>query len=189
MAAPTGMVLDADVLSRLYDVHAQTMLGWFVRRIYDPEAAMDLVAETFAVAFADRRRFCGAGDQEAVAWLYGIARHRLADFSRRSRREFRALRRLGFQRRPLTAGEYERIEELSGLGELRDGIAEALATLSAEQRLALQLRVVEEQPYSQIAAALGVSEQTARARVSRALSALRATPAAQSLIESHEPAI
>ncbi len=183
------MVLDATALSRLYEAHAQTMLGWFVRRIYDPEAAMDLVAETFAVAFADRRRFRGAGDDEALAWLYGIARHRLANFSRRSRSEFRALRRLGFQRRPLTGEEYERIEELSGLGELRDGIADALASLSAEQRVALQLRVVEEQSYSQIATALGVSEQTARARVSRALSALRATPAGQALVESHEPVI
>jgi RNA polymerase sigma factor (sigma-70 family) len=181
------MVLDADALSRLYDVHAETMLGWFVRRIYDPEAAMDLVAETFAVAFADRRRFVGAGDPEAVAWLYGIARHRLTNFSRHSRREYRALRRLGFQRRALSGEEYERIEELAGIGELRHGIAEALASLSAEQRVALQLRVVEDQPYSQVAAALGVTEQTARARVSRALSALRATPAAQSLIESHEP--
>jgi RNA polymerase sigma factor (sigma-70 family) len=189
MAAPSGLVLDADALSRLYDAHAQTMLGWFVRRIYDPEAAMDLVAETFAVAFAGRRRFVGDGDDAALAWLYGIARHRLADFSRRSRREYRALRRLGFQRRPVTGEEYERIEDLAGLGELREGITDALATLSAEQRTALQLRVVEDRPYSQVAAALGVSEQTARARVSRALAALRATPAAQTLIESHEPAI
>jgi RNA polymerase sigma factor (sigma-70 family) len=181
------MVLDADALSRLYDVHARTMLGWFVRRIYDPEAAMDLVAETFAVAFADRRRFRGAGDREALAWLYGIARHRLANFSRRSRREYRALLRLGFERRALTGEEYERIEDLAGLGELREGIADAFATLSAEHRAALQLRVVDEQSYSEVATALGVTEQTARARVSRALSALRETEAAQSLIESHEP--
>jgi DNA-directed RNA polymerase specialized sigma24 family protein len=53
----------------------------------------------------------------------------------------------------------------------------------------LQLRVVEERPYAQVAAALGVSEQTARARVSRALAAMRALPAVQTLIEAHDRAI
>jgi RNA polymerase sigma-70 factor (ECF subfamily) len=183
------MLLDADAISRLYDAHADALLGFFVKRTYQPEAAMDLVADTFAAAFADRRRFDGAGDEAAAAWLYGIARHRLADFLRRGKLERQALSSLGFQRRPLSSEEYERIEDLAGLGALREQLAAALTELGAEQRIALQLRVVEERPYAQVAAALGVSEQTARARVSRALAAMRALPTVQTLIEAHERAV
>jgi DNA-directed RNA polymerase specialized sigma24 family protein len=83
----TRMRLDADAIARLYDAHADALLGFFVKRTYQPEVAMDLVADTFAAAFADRRRFDGSGDEAATAWLYGIARHRLADFLRRGKIE------------------------------------------------------------------------------------------------------
>jgi RNA polymerase sigma factor (sigma-70 family) len=177
------MRLDADRFARLYDAHAGEMLGFFVKRTYDPETSLDLVAETFAVGFADRRRFRGDGDAEALAWLYGIARHRLADYLRRGVVERRALHRLGFQRRQLSDAEYERIEELAGLDAMRGALGGALGELSDEQRAALQLRVIEERSYAQVAVALGVSQQTARARVSRALSAMRHLPAVQALQE------
>jgi RNA polymerase sigma factor (sigma-70 family) len=171
------MPLDADAISRLYEAHAGTMLGFFMKRTYDPEAATDLVAETFAAAFEDRRRFRGDGEQETLAWLYAIARHRAADFHRRGHVERRALGRLGFQRRALSDDEYERIEALSNLQVLRDQLASGLDGLAAEQRDALRLRVLEERTYVEVARALGVSQATARARVSRALRALRALPA------------
>jgi RNA polymerase sigma factor (sigma-70 family) len=138
------MRLDADAIARLYDSHADALLGFFVKRTFQPEAAMDLVADTFAAAFADRQRFEGAGEDAATAWLYGIARHRLADFLRRGRVERKALNSLGFQRRPLSGEEYERIEELAGFGALRAQLAAALSELAADQRVALQLRVVED---------------------------------------------
>jgi RNA polymerase sigma-70 factor (ECF subfamily) len=47
--------LEADDISALYRGHARTLLIFFARRVYDPEAAVDLVAETFAAAFAGRR--------------------------------------------------------------------------------------------------------------------------------------
>jgi len=177
------MSLDADRFARLYDSHAEEMLAFFVRRTYDPEAAMDLVADTFATAFADRLRFRGSSDGEVLAWLYAIARHRLTDYVRRGAIEGRALRRLGFQRRMLSEAEYERIEELAGLDGVRDALDLALGELGSEHRHVLQLRVVEERSYGQIAVALGVSEQTARARVSRALAAARRTPAMRALLE------
>jgi hypothetical protein len=57
------MPLDADAISRLYEAHAGTMLGFFMRRTYEPEAAVDLLAETFAAAFEDRDRFRGSGGE------------------------------------------------------------------------------------------------------------------------------
>jgi RNA polymerase sigma-70 factor (ECF subfamily) len=161
------MPLDADAIADLYDRHARTLLAFLARRAADPDAAIDLLAETFAAAFKDRRRFRG---DDPLPWLYGIARHQLAGYFRRGRVERRALERLGVQRRELTEAEYDRIEELAGLG---DEASAALASLKPEHRDAVRLRVVEERPYPEVARALGISEQTARARVSRALRALR----------------
>jgi RNA polymerase sigma factor (sigma-70 family) len=173
--------MTGDELTRLYDRHAEGMLAFFARRTCAPDVAVDLLAETFAAAFRDRRQFRG-GDQRA--WLFAIARHQLTDYFRGGRVERRALARLGVERRPLTDDEYDRIEELAATRELRATVAGALAALPADQRAVLRLRVVEERPYHELAGLLGISEQTARARVSRALRALRTSPALAELREA-----
>jgi RNA polymerase sigma factor (sigma-70 family) len=166
------MPLAADDFSALYDRHAGTLVLFFQRRTYDPEAAVDLMAETFAAAFRDRGAFRGRDDEAATAWLFGIARHQLSAYYRRGAVERRALARLGVDRRALTDAEIERIEQLAGTAELRGEVARALAELSAEHREALELRVVQERSYDEVARMLRVSEPTARQRVARALRAL-----------------
>jgi RNA polymerase sigma-70 factor (ECF subfamily) len=168
------VALSADELAELYDLHAEEILAFLVRRTWDPEVAVDILAETFAVAIEGRHRFRGPGREAARAWLYGIARHQLADHFRRDGAQRRALARLGIERRPLTDLEYERIEELAGSRELRDRVAEELDALPVDQREAVRLRVVEEQGYQTLARTLDISQDTARARVSRGLQALRA---------------
>lgn len=172
----------------MYEAHAEALLGFFMRRTYQPEASMDLLAETFACAFRDRRRFRGSGEREELAWLYSIARHRMIDFARRGKVERAAIAKLGFHRRELTDTEYERVEELAGLEHVRERIALELEALDHGQRRALELRIVQERPYTEVAEALGVSEQTARARVSRAVGALRKSPAMTELMESESHA-
>jgi len=166
-------MLERHDITRLYDRHAHVMLGFFARRTFDPDVAVDLVAETFARAFVERGRFRGETDSEQAAWLYGIAKNLLADWRRKAHVERRAMAKLGVERRALTEAEYDRIEELAGLDELREDIRAGLDHLSDDHRDALQLRVVEEREYRDVAQALGVTEQTARARVSRALGVLR----------------
>jgi RNA polymerase sigma-70 factor (ECF subfamily) len=168
------VALSADQVAELYDRHAEAMLAFLVRRTWDPEVAVDILAETFAVAIEGRHRFRGRDREAARAWLYGIARHQLADYFRRDGAHRRALGRLGIERRPLTDVEYERIEDLAGSRELRDRVAEELDALPVDQREAVRLRVVEEQGYQTLAQTLDISQDTARARVSRGLHALRA---------------
>jgi RNA polymerase sigma-70 factor (ECF subfamily) len=112
----------------------------------------------------------------------------LASFFRRGEVEQRALRRLGVQRRPLENWEYDRIEQLAGFSQMRAQIDVTLAGLGEDQREAIKLRVLEERSYPEVARALGVSEQTARARVSRALRALRASSTLTDLQESPDHA-
>ncbi len=169
------MRLTGEHLSRLYDRHAEGMLAFFARRTFAPEVAVDLLAETFAAAFEDRAQFRGRDEAAAKAWLYGIARHELMDYFRRGQVERKALTRLGVDRRALTDHEYDRIEELAASADLRRQVAGELASLPADQREAVRLRVVEERTYPELAATLGITEPTARARVSRALRALRSS--------------
>jgi RNA polymerase sigma factor (sigma-70 family) len=77
--------------------------------------------------------------------------------------------RLGIQVPAVNEDDYQHIVELAGLAELRDRVAAAFGELSDDQRDALRLRVIDERPYCEVARMLGISEQTARARVSRAL--------------------
>jgi len=158
----------------VYTTQSRELLVFFVRRTYDVEVARDLTAETFAQAFEHRRRFRGSSDVEAAGWLYAIARHLLSGYTRRGVVRRKAIERLGIQVPEVSEDDYERIFELAGLSDLRERVALAFSDLPKEQGDALRLRVIDGRSYPDVAAVLGVSEQTARARVSRALRRLGA---------------
>jgi RNA polymerase sigma-70 factor (ECF subfamily) len=174
--------------SRLFEAHSHDVLRFLARRCFDTEVAVDLTAETFAQAFASRRRFRGRSEAEAEAWLYAIARRQLGKYLRRGYAEQRALKRLGIDVPALTEEDYRRVEELAGVERVRAALQAHLNELSGEQREALQLRVVEERSYQEIARQLRVSEQVVRARVSRALRQLAAAMDAAASSEGFEHA-
>ena len=167
-----GSAMDPTAFVCVYEDHAESMLVWFARRVYDTDLALDLTAETFAQAYLARRRFRGTTDAEAAGWLYGIARRQLAMFFRRRKAEQKALRRLGIEPPRLDEEQHERLEELAGLSDLRAAVRHELDRLSDAQREALRLRVVDELPYLEVARRLRISEVAARARVARGLKAL-----------------
>jgi RNA polymerase sigma-70 factor (ECF subfamily) len=148
------------------------MAVYIARKTMDAGVAADLTAETFAQAYMHRTQFRGHTREEAIGWLYGIARHQISHFVRRDRAEARALERLGMQRPVLSDAELERLEDLAGISELRRRVASHLNDLSHEQQEALRLRVLEEQSYEQMAEHLGINEQAVRARVSRGMRTL-----------------
>lgn len=159
---------------RLFERHADEVLAFLARRTLDPQAALDLTGETFAVAWSSRRRFRGGDDEAARAWVFGIARNLLRAYLRRGYAERRALTRLGVDPVELSQEGHARIEEQAGLATLRAALAAELDRLPSGQRDALVLRVVEELPFELVAARLGVTPETARARVSRGLRTLQA---------------
>jgi RNA polymerase sigma factor (sigma-70 family) len=159
---------DPDDFGAFYDRHVDLLLGWFQRRVRNPDVAADLTAETFASALAARRRF-RRGPVPAAGWLYGIAQHKLADFFRRGTSDDRMCRRLGLALpRMLDQQDREMIELLA-----RDTAAALVDTLPADQRDAVRAHVLEDAAYGDIAAASDTSEATVRQRVSRGLGTLR----------------
>jgi RNA polymerase sigma factor (sigma-70 family) len=175
MSVVTGAksrAMDADGVLALYDRHARELLGFFTRRTRDPHLALDLLSETFLAAFEARDQCRAGSDGEAAAWLYRIAANRLAAHFRRGAIERRATERFAAELRAPTADELGVIERLA---EAEEGgaLTEALAALSDDQRTAVRARVLDERSYEAVSRELGVSQQAARARVSRGLRALR----------------
>jgi RNA polymerase sigma-70 factor (ECF subfamily) len=162
-------VEDPRAFEHVYDAYSTRVLAFLARRTFDAEAARDLMAETFAQAYQGRRRFRGSTDDEAAAWLYGIARNLLNRYIRTGVIERRAVERLGIRVPQLVEADYERIVQLAGLADIRAVVAEEFGKLRPDQQRAVHLRVVEELSYPEIATCLAISEQTARARVSRGL--------------------
>jgi RNA polymerase sigma-70 factor (ECF subfamily) len=157
---------DAEAFRVLYDRYADQIRRYQLRRCRDEEAALDLVAETFAQAWCVRRAFRDEADGSAGPWLYGIARNVLRQSVRRERLEDNARQRLGVLEH---AGRPGVTPEESWL----DGSDELLDALPAEQRRAVELRVVEDMTYDRVARRLAITPETARTRVHRALKALR----------------
>jgi RNA polymerase sigma factor (sigma-70 family) len=163
---------DPDAFAAFYDAYAERILLFLVRRVLDVDTAFDLLSETFATALERRHQFRGSSAEEEQGWLYSIARSELSHFWRDGRVERIALARLGVGVPALSDPEIERIEQLAGITDLVPALQDAMASLPEDQRRAVELRVVEEHAYAEVATILGVSEQTARARVSRGLRAL-----------------
>ena len=162
---------EPEVFGVLFERHAEPMLAFFARRTFDPEAAAELVAETFAEAFASRRGFREQG-ADGAAWLYGIGRHLLSRYFRSGLVEARARRRLGMPERTVDDDDYDRIEELIDLEDVATQVRAALAEIPEDQRDAVRLRVLDGRTYPEVAESLGVNEATARQRVSRGLKRL-----------------
>jgi RNA polymerase sigma-70 factor (ECF subfamily) len=151
--------MDRDGVLQLYDAEAVRLRHWLQRETGNRETATDLTAEAFAQALASMRRFRG-GDE--TAWLYGIARNLLSQYRRRARVEDRARRKLGMPDRDWS--DYEAVD---------DRLSAAVPDLPDHEREALELHVVDELPYDEIATRLNISAGAARMRVHRALRRLK----------------
>ena len=154
-----------------YERWAKQMFGYFYRRTFDPQAAADLLAETFAVAWEKRSRFRDIG-RPAGAWLYGIAKRELSRYRRRRRIEFAAVRRLGMEVATIDEDELEAIEDAVDASAFRADLVEALRRLNGRDRESVRLRVVEGRTFRDVGRELGCSEGAARVRVHRALQKL-----------------
>jgi RNA polymerase sigma-70 factor, ECF subfamily len=162
---------DPAAFRELYDRWADKLLAYFYRRVLDAEVAADLLAETFAVAYQRRGRFRDVG-RPGAAWLYGIAAKELSHWFRRQEVERRAVRRLGIQVPQLDDESIARIEALDEVAGHREALAAALDQMTGGEREAVQLRVVSELGYAEIAARLDCTEGAARRRVHRGLARL-----------------
>jgi RNA polymerase sigma-70 factor (ECF subfamily) len=161
---------DVAAFGVLYERHALQVFTWCRRRL--EWAASDLTAETFAQAWLGRERFRDEHGGSALPWLLGIARNVLRETVRLDRVETRARERLGLPVDLAAEDGYAKVEDRLSP---RLALAGALDDLPEHERQALELRVVGELPYDEVAEQLAIRPAAARLRVSRALRRLALT--------------
>lgn len=150
-------------LLALYDAALPQVYGYLLSRCGQRALAEDLTAETFLAAVeAVRRR---PPPEVGVAWLVGVARHKLVDHWRRAEREQRGLRIVhGLPVEPEDPWD-ERLDAMIA--------QEVLAGLGPHHRGALVLRYLDGLPVPEVARLLGRTVHATEALLVRARKAFR----------------
>jgi len=150
------------------DAHYRGVYRFFLWLTRDPDCSADLTQEAFAAFWQSVDRLEPGTAPDLKAWLYGVARN---GWRRRCRctRPLLGLDEAVELPDPAPGPEAFALSAFEGAE-----VARAVADLPADYREALVLRVFQEMEYSQVAAALGVTETLARWRVHQARGRLRA---------------
>jgi RNA polymerase sigma-70 factor (ECF subfamily) len=150
-------------LLALYDRALPEVYGYLLHRCDGPTVAEDLTAETFLAAVAAVKK--GSVERLSVAWLIGVARHKLVDHWRRKARSDRDLR--------LAADELVTSEDPWD-AHLDVAVAhQVLGRLGAHHRSALTLRYLDGLPVPDVADHLGRTVHATEALLVRARLAFR----------------
>jgi RNA polymerase sigma-70 factor (ECF subfamily) len=150
-----GVLADDRAFRAWYDATLPRVYGYLFQRCgRDTELAQELTQQTFIAAVGSRQ---GPSNDDPIAWVIGIARHRLADHFKALERRERGFLRL-VSRSPTPAVTW---------------LGEALRRLPAAQRAAITLRYVDDLPVREVCALLGKSEGAVESLLSRGREALR----------------
>lgn len=160
---------DPEAFAALFDRHAASIHRYAARRL-GTEAADDVMAETFTVAF-QRRHDYDLERADARPWLYGIATNLIRNHRRAEARRWRAMAReaAGPGHEPEADSAAARVTAQAARGDL----ARVLAGLPSRQRDVLLLYAWAELEYEEIAQALGLPIGTVRSRLHRARNAMK----------------
>lgn len=152
-----------DPVVAIYPVALPQVYGYLLPRCGSAARAEDITAETFLAAVAAVRQ--GNASNVNVAWLMGIARHKLVDHWRQLARE----------QRSLAAVEENAADVDDPWPEWLDTQAAhaALARLSVNQRAALTLRYLDGLPVVEVAEHLGRTVHATETLLVRSRIALR----------------
>lgn len=160
---------DEDAVHAAYLLHGAEIYRFLLRGLGDAGAAQDVTQETFLKAWRAGDRYDPTLSSLRV-WLFGIARNAMIDHTRASQARPWQHRLID----PPTAQECARTvadpsEEMVG----HWLVEEALRRVSEHHRVAIVRTHLEERPYDEVAAELGIPVGTLRSRVFYGLKALR----------------
>jgi RNA polymerase sigma-70 factor (ECF subfamily) len=152
-----------DPVAAIYRRALPQVYGYLLPRCGSAAVAEDLAAETFMAAVAATRQ--RGMPEVTIAWLVGVARHKLVDHWRRVARE----------RRSLAVAEQagEAVDDPWADWLDADAAHAALARLPAPQRAALMLRYLDGLPVAEVAEYLGRSLHATETLLARSRAALR----------------
>jgi len=155
---------DPDAFELLFRQYQGAVFRWIMRVVRNSATAEELTAETFWRVYRGHARFDATGGNWG-GWLRRIATNVALDHLRKARREVALLDE------PPDASPAGRLP--GERSELRDHIFRAIESLSPRIRAAVLLALVEEEPYEDVAEALGISIGAVKVRVFRGVRILR----------------
>jgi RNA polymerase sigma-70 factor (ECF subfamily) len=168
---------DLDAFNLLVERYQGLVFNVCLRMLSDRAAAEDAAQEAFISAYRALGRFRGGSFR---AWLLRIAANLCYDEMRRWRRRPLPLEAAA----DLAAPTAQSPESALMRGELAGHLQRGLASLPADQRLALVLRDVQGLAYEEIAQAMACSLGTVKSRIARGRARLRDYLKAQGLLPS-----
>lgn len=158
-------VKDASVFSELFERHARAVAGFAARRI-GPEAAEDIVSETFLVAFRRRASF-DTSYESARPWLLGIATRLIRKHRATEAKQWNSyVASAGATIDDTTSGMDEATNRLDAEHAMRE-LGPRIAALSPRDRETLFLFAWGDLTQEEIARALKVPTGTVKSRINR----------------------
>jgi RNA polymerase sigma factor (sigma-70 family) len=152
---------DLEAFESLFLQFQGEVYGWILRIVRERGAAEDLTIETFWRIHRAHARFDAA--RSFGAWARRIATNTALDYLKTSRRETGLPDNLPGPTVPDPAVQRD----------VRERVDKAFRELPAKLRIAAALALIEEEPYQEIADALGISVGAVKLRVFRAVRFLR----------------
>jgi RNA polymerase sigma factor (sigma-70 family) len=162
---------DPDVFTAVYDRYIRDIHRYVAGRL-GVDAADDVAAETFLVAFGRRDRF-QPGSGSLRPWLFGIATNLVARHRRKEARHYRALARAGAE--PAAVSHETQVVDAVVARRLQPRLAAALTTLPRGERDVIVLVALGQLSHHEVAEALGISYGTVGSRLSRARKKIQTT--------------
>jgi RNA polymerase sigma-70 factor (ECF subfamily) len=160
---------DNGAFDELVREHRDSLLAHAKRKLNCDASAEDALQETLVRAYKALPKF--DGEYRLGPWMHRIMHNVCIDEAVRRRRDGEKTN--NFAAQPIARNDAPSVEDELGMHFDGTDLNSALDDLSASHREALVLRFVDELNYDEVAQMSGVSEQNARARVSRARSAMR----------------
>lgn len=152
---------DLEAFESLFRQFQGEVYRWIVRMVRDPGVAEDLTMETFWRIHRAHARF--DPERSFGAWARRIATNVVLDYLKKSRPEVALPEDLAAAAVPDPGIQQD----------VRERVRRAFAQLPPKLRIAAVLALIEEEPYQEIADALGISVGAVKLRVFRAVRLLR----------------
>jgi RNA polymerase sigma-70 factor, ECF subfamily len=188
---PVPDVADEELLRRFNDGRAEAfgvllsryerpLFNFILRHVSERTRAEEILQDAFLRVIERSKEF--KGESKFSTWLYTIARNLCIDESRKMvfRRHKSLDAQLGGEDGEggpalveRTAGSAPAVDRTAIARELKPQIADAIAALPEEQREVFLMRELQNMPFKDIAAVVGVPENTVKSRMRYALERLQ----------------
>lgn len=143
----------------LYNEYFSRVYSFLYKLCSDPLLAEELTQETFYQAFKSFYRF--RGNSEIFTWLAAIAKHTYYRHLKKNKLGMEAIS-IDLVADMFCASEFDNPEEVLQKKSVNEAVLNVINKIPQKYKDVVMLRIYAEMPFSQVAAALNISESSAK---------------------------